>query len=105
MRTLTLNELERVTGGINARGLLGVMGGAIGGYYGAGAGASLAGPSALIGLTCALAAEGGIIWPGVGFSCALFAAGTLTGTLIGSLLGAGVGAMGGYITEKCMVSF
>lgn len=102
MKQLSKEQTKCVSGGSNAKEILGAGGLAYGAIYGAAAGASIAGPIALVGWVFALSASP-IVFEGVLISGAIFAGGVTLGAAIGGVtygaFGLGIGAMADAIGD------
>tara|TARA_R110002110_G_scaffold195770_1_gene405456 strand:- start:71796 stop:72104 length:309 start_codon:yes stop_codon:yes gene_type:complete len=84
MKELNQFELEIVSGGVDAKAVLGAggvaSGAVIGGYYGA----AITGPIALYGAVMAIT-NNGILWEAVGLCAAGFVGGVSAGAAVGAV--------------------
>lgn len=99
MRTLSLNEIQSISGA-GAKEIFGTVGSLAGAYYGAGIGGVISVPFSLAGFVYSVTASNGILWSGVALSGGVIAVGILGGALVGGALGAGLGFAGGYLADK-----
>lgn len=102
MKQLSKEQTMCVSGGSNAKEVLGAGGLAYGAFYGAAAGASIAGPIALVGWVFALSASP-IVFEGILLSGAIFTGGVTLGAVLGAAtygtLGLGIGAVADAFNE------
>ena len=105
MQTLTMEQIDLVSGGLNAKEALGTAGAVIGLYYGAGIGLSIGIPGMAIALVLGINGGTGLLIPGVLSTTLLVGTGFIvTCSAVGATIGGLAGLMGGAVTDAIITA-